>query len=253
LVRGLYTSAIGMKTQFKRMDVISNNLANVDNTGFKKDIVVSRSFPEELTKRINDRQNGFPNNRNIGRMSLGLYIDEVYTNFAQGSLSLTNDPFNLALDGKGFFAIQAEDGTERYTRDGSFVLNSDGILMTKEGNYVLGENGIISLEEQGNIRIDEEGNIYLNNELVDRLRIVNFNNPESLRKVGDNLLERSNQSAEIAFEGKVLQGYLETSNVNVVQEMVDMITATRIYEANQKAVQTHDETLGKAVNEVGRV
>jgi flagellar basal-body rod protein FlgG len=124
--------------------------------------------------------------------------------------------------------------------------------MTKEGNLVLGENGVISLE-QGDVRIDEEGNIFLDNELVDRLRIVNFDNPETLRKVGDNLLERSNQTQEIAFEGRVTQGFLETSNVNVVDEMIDMITATRIYEANQKAIQTHDETLGKAVNEVGRL
>ncbi|NLJ87877.1 MAG: flagellar basal-body rod protein FlgF [Epulopiscium sp.] len=252
MIRGLYTSAIGMTTQFKRMDVISNNLANADNTGFKKDIVVSRSFPEELTKRINDQKNGFSNNQNIGRMSLGLYVDEVYTNFRQGSLAQTSDPFNLALEGRGFFAIQGEDGVERYTRDGSFVLNSDGRLMTKEGNLVLGENGVISLE-QGDVRIDEEGNIFLDNELVDRLRIVNFDNPETLRKVGDNLLERSNQTQEIAFEGRVTQGFLETSNVNVVDEMIDMITATRIYEANQKAIQTHDETLGKAVNEVGRL
>lgn len=252
MIRGLYTSAIGMTTQFKKMDVISNNLANVDNAGYKKDIVVSQSFPEELSKRINDQKKGFPNNQNIGRMSLGVYIDEVYTNYTQGSLTQTNDSFNVALQGKGFFAVQDEDGIEKYTRDGSFILNSDGTLMTKEGNQVLGENGVINLE-QGDVRIDEEGNIFLNNEFIDRLRILDFNNPETLRKVGDNLLERVDQTETTDFQGKVVQGYLETSNVNVVQEMVDMITATRTYEANQKAIQTHDETLGKAVNEVGRL
>ena len=109
-----------MKTQFNKMDVITNNLANVDTNGYKKDIVVSHSFPEELTKRINDMKNGFSNNRNIGNMSLGLYIDEIYTSYVQGALKQTNDPLNVAIQGKAFFAIETEDGTEKYTRDGSF-------------------------------------------------------------------------------------------------------------------------------------
>jgi flagellar basal-body rod protein FlgF len=252
LIRGLYTSAIGMKTQFNKMDVISNNLANVDTTGYKKDIVVSHSFPEELSKRINDSKNGFSNNRNIGRMSLGIYIDEIHTNYVQGALNQTSDPLNLAIQGKAFFAIGTEDGTEKYTRDGSFVLAPDGRLMTKEGNQVLGQNGAISLE-QGDVRIDDIGNIYVNDEFIDQLRILEFDNPESLKKVGDNLLERTDGTTEKNFEGQVIQGFLETSNVNVVREMVDMITATRTYEANQKAIQTHDATLAKAVNEVGKV
>ena len=252
MIRGLYTSAIGMKTQFEKMDILTNNLANVDTTGYKKDIVVSRSFPEELTKRIQDRKNGFSNNRNIGNMSLGLYIDEIYTSYVQGALKQTNDPLNLAIQGKAFFAIETEDGIEKYTRDGSFVLGPDGRLMTKEGNTVLGENGAIRLE-QGDVRIDESGNIYVNDEYIDRLRILEFENPESLRKVGDNLLERTEATAEKNVESQIMQGFVEGSNVNVVREMVDMITATRIYEANQKAIQTHDETLGKAVNEVGKI
>ena len=124
--------------------------------------------------------------------------------------------------------------------------------MTKEGNIVLGQNGAIRLE-QGDIRIDDAGNIYVNDEFIDQLRILEFDNPESLKKVGDNLLERTDGTTEKNFEGQVIQGFLETSNVNVVREMVDMITATRTYEANQKAIQTHDETLGKAVNEVGKI
>ncbi|WP_341875788.1 flagellar hook-basal body protein [Defluviitalea saccharophila] len=252
MIRGLYTSAIGMKTQFNKMDVITNNLANVDTNGYKKDIVVSHSFPEELTKRINDMKNGFSNNRNIGTMSLGLYIDEIYTSYVQGALKQTNDPLNVAIQGKAFFAIGTEDGTEKYTRDGSFSLGPDGTLMTKEGNIVLGQNGAIRLE-QGDIRIDEAGNIYVNDEFVDQLRILEFENPESLRKVGDNLLERTEGTMEKDVESRIAQGFLEGSNVSVVREMVDMITATRIYEANQKAIQTHDETLGKAVNEVGKI
>ncbi|HHW68363.1 MAG: flagellar basal-body rod protein FlgF [Epulopiscium sp.] len=252
MIRGLYTSAIGMKTQFEKMDILTNNLANVDTTGYKKDIVVSRSFPEELTKRIQDRKNGFSNNRNIGRMSLGLYNDQVYTNYTQGTLKQTDDPLNVAIQGKAFFAVGMEDGREVYTRDGSFALDANGMLMTKEGNMVLGQNGPIRIG-QGDVRIDESGNIYVNDELIDQLRIVEFENPETLSKLGDNLLERTEETTEKNIESRIVQGFLEGSNVNVIREMVDMITATRIYEANQKAIQTHDETLGKAVNDVGRV
>jgi len=252
LIKGLYTSAIGMTTQFKKMDVISNNLANVDTTGFKKDVVVSHSFPEKLAKRINDRKNGFSNNNNIGRMSLGVYVGEVHTNYMQGSLNQTHNPFNIAIQGKGFFAIQTADGSEKYTRDGSFILAPDGRLMTKEGNLVLGENGVISLE-QGDMRIDNDGNIFLDDEWVDKLRVVDFENPETLKKVGDNLLERTGNTQGKTFEGSLIQGFLETSNVNIVKEMVDMITASRTYEANQKAILAHDETLGRAVNEVGKL
>ncbi|NLK21809.1 MAG: flagellar basal-body rod protein FlgF [Epulopiscium sp.] len=252
MIKGLYTSAIGMTTQFKKMDVISNNLANVDTTGFKKDVVVSHSFPEKLAKRINDRKNGFSNNNNIGRMSLGVYVGEVHTNYMQGSLNQTHNPFNIAIQGKGFFAIQTADGSEKYTRDGSFILAPDGRLMTKEGNLVLGENGVISLE-QGDMRIDNDGNIFLDDEWVDKLRVVDFENPETLKKVGDNLLERTGNTQGKTFEGSLIQGFLETSNVNIVKEMVDMITASRTYEANQKAILAHDETLGRAVNEVGKL
>lgn len=234
------------------MDVISNNLANVDTTGFKKDVVVSHSFPEKLAKRINDRKNGFSNNNNIGRMSLGVYVGEVHTNYMQGSLNQTHNPFNIAIQGKGFFAIQTADGSEKYTRDGSFILAPDGRLMTKEGNLVLGENGVISLE-QGDMRIDNDGNIFLDDEWVDKLRVVDFENPETLKKVGDNLLERTGNTQGKTFEGSLIQGFLETSNVNIVKEMVDMITASRTYEANQKAILAHDETLGRAVNEVGKL
>ncbi len=245
-----------MTTQMKRMDVISNNLANVDTTGFKKDAVISGSFPEQLTKRLQDQQNGFIPKPTIGKMSLGVYVDKVHTNFMQGSMKRTDGILDVGIQGKGFIAIQTVDkdgqSVEKYTRDGSLTLGPDGTLMTKEGNRVVGQSGGITLPK-GDLRIDAEGSIFIDDQYFDRIKVVEFENPETLRKYGDNLLKATPETKEVVFSGQLMQGFLESANVNTVQEMVDMITIMRTYEANQKMIQSHDQTLGKAVNEVGKV
>lgn len=139
-----------------------------------------------------------------------------------------------------------------YTRNGAFTLNSRGELVTLNGFYVLGQNGRIVLQNGGQVRIDEQGNVYQNGRIVDRLRVVDFQDKSLLRKVGNNLFEADAAVQQIPFSGKVLQGYLEGSNVNSVQEMVNMISVLRAYEANQKAFVIQDETLQKAVNEIAR-
>ncbi len=253
--RGLYTSAIGMMTQMNNMDVITNNIANVDNTGFKKDTTVVQSFSEELMKRLNDPEQGLiKRDNNIGKVSLGNFVTEVSTDFSVGSMEETGGTYDLAIDGDGFFAIETvNDGNivEKYTRDGSFTVNSNNELMTKEGNYVLGENGRIVIPN-GNITISENGNIYSNGEFVDKLKIVDFENKESLRKYGDNLYNKIEESVEKPFTGTIIQKHVETSNVNAIDEMVKMITVSRAYELNQKMVQAHDSVLGKAVNDIAR-
>ncbi len=245
-----------MMTQMQKMDVVSNNLANTDTTGFKSDTAVVRSFSEELAKRLDDpKYKLIKFNRGIGNMSLGVFVDEVSTDFSDGALKEVGGDLNCAVSGDGFFAVNVIDENgqtvERYTRDGCFTLDVQNNLRTTEGNYVVGENGNINLPN-GIITIDEEGNIYSNNVFVDRLRMVDFNNKESLRKVGDNLYETTDESQPQDFNGRILQGWLEGSNVNPVQEMVKMISLARNYEANQKMIQTHDSTLGRAVNDIGK-
>ncbi|MCI8805218.1 MAG: flagellar basal-body rod protein FlgF [Clostridiales bacterium] len=256
MVRGLYTSAVGMMTQMQKMDVVSNNIANSDTVGFKKDTVVVRSFSEELSKRLDDpKYRLIKFNQGIGNMSLGVFVDEVYTDFSTGSFEETNGSLDCAISGEGFFAINVTnrngDTVERYTRDGSFTLDSENNLRTSDGNYVVGEGGNINIPN-GVISIDAKGNIFSNNEFVDRIKIVDFSNKESLRKVGDNLYETIDESQEQDFTGSVIQNRLEGSNVNSVQEMVKMISLARNYEANQKMIQTHDSTLNRAVNDIGR-
>ncbi|MDP9751532.1 flagellar basal-body rod protein FlgF [Thermoanaerobacter pentosaceus] len=251
MLRGLYAASSGMVTQTKIMDVLTNNLANVNTTGYKRDIVITSSFPNfEVTRYGGDN---VPPDGKIGKMDYGILIDTFHTNFEEGSFTQTNGKLDFAIDGNGFFVIDTPNG-QRYTRDGSFVLSNDGYLVTQEGYIVQGENGPIELS-QGNISVDEMGNIKNNGQLVDRLRIVDFDNYDGLRKEGNNLffIDNSANVQVIPATGRIKQGFLEQSNVNSVKEMVNMISVMRNYESNQKVVIAFDETLGKAVNEVGKV
>ncbi len=261
MIRGLYTSAWSMLANQKRMDVISNNLANAGTTAFKKDTVVLESFPELLAIRINDAAGGIRLSNRVGPMVLSSDVGEIFTYYTQGQMSQTGNIFDLALrddraGGVSFFTVGIPgDGgqiNEYYTRDGSFTLNSEGQLVTKDGFPVLGENGPIVLEE-GDFSVSSDGTVIQNGVEVDRLRIRTFYDTAVIRKVGNNLALTEGAEEGEDFSGTVMQGYLEQSNVNVVREMIDMITVARAYEANQKIVQAQDGTLEKAVNEVGAV
>lgn len=250
MIRGWYTGASGMSAQQYRLDAISNNLANVDTAGYKKDITVSKSFPELLIRRTNfDGVYGVPDGSAdaapiIGTLGLGVEINENYTDFSQGSFKLTNTKTDIALQNEGFYVIDTPYG-QRYTRNGNFFIGKEGILETKDGYPVLGENGIIRVENdrfmvnQDGILLSEDG------EEIDRFQVVRFDNERYLEKMG-NSFYKSNEitgPAHIA-EGderpKFVQGYTETSNVNVVNEMVQMIEVNRAYEANQKSIQSED-------------
>jgi len=247
-----------MKFNTKRMDVIANNLANVNTNGFKRDITVAEIFPEMLTKRLNDvRSPSNPSGR-IGMMELSSDVGEIYTYYNQGSLIATNNNLDFSIhdNGNSFFTIALinEQGevVEAYTRDGAFVINGNNLLVTKDGYPVMGENGPITIYDKGFI-VEEDGTIIQNGEVTGRFLIRSFVDPTTLRKVGNNLIVATEGSQIQPFNGTIKQGFLEQSNVNVVKEMVDMITVMRAYEASQKMVQIQDETLGKAVNEIGRV
>ncbi len=258
MIRGLYTSGWSMLANEKKMDVISNNLANVNTNGFKRDNVVLETFPEVLTYRINDNFSKTNPSGKVGKMELGSDVGEVFTYFKQGQLVQSSNNLDIAFKGtdSAFFTVGVPDANgnvkEYYTRDGSFVLNSQKQLVTKEGYPVIGANGIITLQGE-NFSVDDNGTIIENGQAVDRLVIRDFADTSALRKYGSNLLTVEGDPQERDFTGTVVQGYTEQSNVNVVSEMVNMIEVTRAYEANQKLLQAQDETLGKAVNEVGIV
>ncbi|MCX8129834.1 MAG: flagellar hook-basal body protein [Clostridia bacterium] len=258
MIRGLYTSGWSMLANSKKMDVISNNLANVSTNGYKRDLVVFESFPDVLARRLNDTRSPLNPSGKVGSMELGSDIGEIFTNYKQGQLTKSGSNLDIAFHGTdtAFFSIgiPGENGgmKEYYTRDGAFVLNADRQLVTKDGYPVLGQNGIITLDSE-NFSVSSDGSIFQNGELVDKLKIKDFKDTTALRKYGSNLLSAEGDVQEQPFSGVVAQGFIEQSNVNIIREMVDMIAVTRSYESSQKLLQAQDSTLEKAVNEVGAV
>lgn len=258
MIRGLYISASSAVAETKRIDVIANNIANVNTTGFKKDVMVTDNFPEILISKINGRIDkdlrkvSNPLNT-LGQLSYGIRSSEVRTNFEQGSVYSTGNSFDLALSGKGFFCVETPEG-ERYTRSGDFTKDSESYLVTKEGYKVLGEAGYIKIDGS-NMTVNEKGEVYSDSQLVDKLKLVDFNDYEVLRKEGNGLLGIADgiEAEPVAIAGMVQQSFLEGSNVNSVKEMVNMLTMMRTYEANQKMIKIHDELIGKAVNEIARL
>lgn len=255
MIRGWYTGASGMNAQQNRLDAISNNLANVDTAGYKRDITVSKSFPELLLRRTNlDGVYETPFGSAeaapvIGKLGLGIETNENYTDFVQGSFRQTDQNTDVAFGGKGFFAVQTPLG-ERYTRDGNFIIGKEGILETRDGYPVLGEKGFIHVEND-KFTVNEDGIISSqeDSEVIDRFKVVRFDNERYLKKMGRNLYSSNDISgqahiAEGSERPRFLQGYMETSNVNVVNEMVQMIEVNRAYEANQKTITSEDSMMG---------
>ncbi|MDR2729855.1 MAG: flagellar basal-body rod protein FlgF [Treponema sp.] len=281
MIRGWYTGASGMRAQQWRLNAVANNLANVDTDGYKKDVVAFKAFPELLIRRQDDdgvyhipfgSADAAPI---IGKMGTGVELNELYTNFDQGSLKETSSDFDIALDGKGFLTVATPWG-ERYTRNGSFQLGKEGLLETKEGYPVLGENGPIKVKAN-NFLVDKDGAVWINaaydddpevmvgresnqwEDIVklDTLKIVEFDLDRYLEKQGSSLYRESETSgpAMIIEEGlrpKILQGFTEASNVDPVVEMVQMIEVNRAYEANQKVIQSEEQALGTLINQVAK-
>lgn len=260
MVRALYTAWTGLRNEEKRMDVVTNNMANADTTGFKKVDVTAQSFESQLAVRINDETIGLNRIKGIGDLTLGVKIGETYYDMGQGNFRQTENQYNFAISGSGFFTISMTDkaGNQhiRYTRDGDFTVTRDGYLVTKDGDYVLGDGGNpirIPGADTAEIEVNELGEIYQGDNYISTLQLTDFESYDYLSSYGENMYDAVDGAVQRAAEATVSQGYLEMSNVNMVTEMVDMIAITRAYETNQKMVKTVDETLSKAVNDIGRL
>ena len=282
MVRGIYTGASGMLAQLTNMDVIANNLANLNTTAYKREVSVLKAFPEMLARRVNDSGvvtfplGSYDLAPVVGKFGTGVEVNEVQTIFEQGALKSTDNMFDLAIEGEGFFVVETPEGL-RLTRNGTFKISNDNYLVTKEGYKVLGENGYIRVKI-GNFKVDKQGNILIDPNhdpedldefvsteksdikeqiVVDKIKIVTVDFPRYLEKVGYSYYRTTELSGEMKSipperYPKIHQGFLEVANVNPVTEMVRMISAERHYEANSKVIQTEDALLGRAVNEVGK-
>lgn len=257
MVKGLYTAYTGMANEQKRLDIVSNNLANAATIGYKQDNVTNQSFDNVLAIKINDESEAY-NDRPIGRMSLGVKLGEVYTNYGQGSLRQTANVYGMALEGKGFFTLSSTDRdgnvSTKYTRNGNFTIDKDGHIIDSDGNRLVGESGeIVVSTDAAKVAIDEQGAIYTDSQYIDTVKVTDFEDYNYLSKTGNTLYQALDGATEIDATGLVKQGYIEQSNVNVVSEMVNMIAVTRAYEANQKVIQTIDKSLDLSVNSVGKI
>lgn len=246
MIRGQYAAGTGMMVQRRRMEVVTNNIVNVETTGYKREMLVSQSFDDVMLRRINDSVD----ERALGPYNFGVQSDQIYYNFEEGNFEETGRPTDLAIAGDAFFTVQTPAG-DRYTSASSYVVDPDGYLTNPDGYYLLGENGLL-LVGQGNFTVTESGEVYqADGTYVDKLRLVAFEDNKVLLKQGDSLFSAPEGSAMEAQSFTLKQGFLENSNVEVSREMVDMITLYRSYEANQRILTMLDEIVGKAVNEIG--
>lgn len=252
------TSASGMIAQQAMIDVISNNLANVNTTGFKRS---RASFEDVLYETIQGPQNPNPStDEAIGPMQIGkgVRLKAIARIHAQGPAEMTGRPLDLAIDGEGFFQVERPDGSRGYTRDGAFTLSESGTLVT-HGGYQL-QPRITLPQDITNLTISASGEVSATigsaGEVVTlgRIELVRFMNPEGMMALGENLYAETVASGPplVGFPqengfGRIMQGTLEASNVEIVQEMVDLIAAQRAYEINARAIKVGDDMLSVTV------
>lgn len=252
MIRGLYTGAAGMLAAQTQSEIIGDNVANVRTPGYKEEDGILKAFPDMLIERT-ALANGKAENVLIGSMGTGVVVDSVARLNVQGALQTTDLSTDLAFATPGFFAVQTPQG-ERFTRNGRFQLDVNGILQTSEGFPVLGENGPIG-PLSNSFAVSADGIVSDQGLEIDRLRVVQIPE-ETLIREGQSLYSASQpeqiQDAEMGTV-QIRQGAIEGSNVDITGQMTKMITVMKAYEANQKVIQTLDSTLDKAVNEVGKV
>lgn len=272
--KGIYAALSGSMAQALKIDTIANNIANVNTTGFKKD---QQTFGEYLTSiEKNPEMLGAPRNpasMEIPNLINGTdksFVDSkgTYTNFEQGSLKHTAGKLDVAFDGEGFFEIATPQGT-RLTRAGNFTVDGSGKLVTKEGNTVVvntddqdplnqdaetKKNSFAQFSGGSQAYISDSGEVFDGDKKIGKLSMIKVNNPDCLQKVGNSYYDfKANMTPELVAVPNVSlkQGYLETSNVNIVAEMTDMIMAQRVFEGTQKAIQAYDQMEDKLINQVG--
>lgn len=257
-MKALGIAATGMAAQQTNVDVIANNIANANTTGFKsgraafQDLIYQTMIPEgALTSTEGTTR---PVGMNVG---LGVHTTGLVRLASQGGLLQTSNPLNLALEGQGYFVVDRPDGSQAYTRDGNFQLNAEGQIVTLDGNEI--DPGIVIPADAREISINQEGIVmaYLNNDAepteLGQITLATFVNQAGLKPIGNNLLEQTGASGEptTVLPGDpgiavLRQGYLENSNVNIIQQITDLISAQRAYEMNSKAIETADQMLSTA-------
>jgi flagellar basal-body rod protein FlgG len=260
MIQSLYSGATGMEAQQLNLNTIANNLANANTTGYKRSKIEFQDLLYQRPRTAGAESGGgnvVPTGIELGNGSKVVSTAKVFT---QGQLKQTGEKMDLAIDGDGFLEVQRGDGTKAYTRDGALKIDGQGRVVTNDGLQVLSGFQPIASGATG-VTISNGGDVTVtsaNGAQNFRIQLTRFANPGGLRSMGGNLYEETPASGtaetgnpgEAGFGG-IQQGFIETSNVNIVEEMVNMIQAQRAYEINSKSIQTSDEMLEK-VNQLKR-
>lgn len=264
IIRGLETAAQGMQALIDQNDSTASNVANVNTTGYKKQRLV---FKDIYETNIIQKSQSTDDLRNIGDLSVGSQVQKLTYDFSQGVLDKTDNTFDLAIEGDGFFKVQANDGTTSYTRNGSFTMDSQGYMVTKDGEYVLDEKNAkmkirtndVVMHSLKDIIINEDGQIELVNEnnriTMQKIGIYDFQNKEDMTYLGGSKFRPTNINTNRELKAqkfKIEQGSLEQSNANVVNEMIKTISTSRNYESLSKIVKTNGDSL-TSVMQVARL
>lgn len=257
MTRGLYTAYTGMINEQKRLDIISNNLANSATVGYKEENVTSQSFKDYLAVKVRDGSNEYIDVP-IGNMNPGVKIGETYMDWGQGSLRETGNTYDLAIQGDGFFTLRVTnkngESTTKYTRCSTFKCTKDGFIVDVDGNHLQGRGGDIQVPTDAKeIAIKNDGSIFADGVLVDTITLTDFEDYNYLDLYGENMFTAVDGATIKESYATIEQGYTEQSNVNVISEMVSMITITRAYEAGQKMIRTQDSLMDAAVNQIGKL
>jgi flagellar basal-body rod protein FlgF len=256
----IYVAASGALVQEARLEVLSNNLANINTIGFKEDrAVFSNYLPGE--------QNGTTGSENdllasaesetllpYRLSNTQVKLDGTRTSFEQGQIRQTGNQLDFAISGNGFFCVETLEGDQRYTRKGNFTRNEEGSLVTQDGLTVLNKNGRAITLDGNNISVDAEGNISEDGVHRDTLNIVDFDDPYSLVKSGDTSFAPADATVRgrDAEDFQVVQSGIELSNVNPIKVMTEMIEVHRAFESYQKIIKSMDETVSGSLNEIGK-
>lgn len=241
---GIYAALSGSIAAMKRMDVISNNLANVNTPGYKKDKML---FESMLAGAVNP-----PAVPQASTADPILQKENIFVDYAAGSVAQTGNTLDLSIDGDGFFAVQTPQG-RAYTRQGNFRLAADGALVTSDGHPVMGQNGSIRIQGS-HVEVDPKGVVMVDGVATGTITIVDFPKPYNLTKLSSSQFIPANPDVSpLAANGSISQGQLEGSNVETITEMVQMIETSRYFDTCQRVIKGFDDMAGKAVNELGKL
>ncbi|MCX7792859.1 MAG: flagellar basal-body rod protein FlgF [Thermodesulfovibrionales bacterium] len=231
--KGIYIALSGALMKQRELELLSENIANSDTPGYKS---ANISFRDYLISKEQDDSR------------IMTYLSNMSVQFTPGVFINTGKILDIAIEGKGFLSL--EGGF--YTRRGDLRKTDEGYLVTSTGRKVMGNNGPVRISE-GEVEIKEDGSIYVDGNMIDKLKIVDFDDPSALKRAGEGLYETVNNTSGRASSSRILQGYIEGSNVEIVREMVKLISTMREFETFQKAIQTLDEAAGKINNEMARI